>query len=261
MAKKKISYAKLLDSEKPVNPKEPVANVPLSTPEAKPKPEVNPKTASKPAGVPPPPPEKPLSKPPVKPDRTPPAPEGKLHPSVEHVLQNSPPTEAPPPPATPQEEADLSGKIYGQMICFRLGDEEFCIPITQVKEIHPSVDIITLPNLPEFIAGIIRLRDMVIPVVDLGQRFQFRNKLLPGYGTLIVSALKNNEVLGLLVDSISNVEYATQENVKPLPPMFDPVESEYMPGVIKLDTRLIVILDIDNLLKNEEVEELSGMGH
>ncbi len=159
-------------------------------------------------------------------------------------------------------DADLVAEEFlGQMICFRLGNEEYGLSIAHVREIHPSAEIIALPNLPRFVAGIMNLRDTVIPVIDLGLRFEFREQVLQGSGTMITVTIKDGEMLGILVDSIVGVVEATKKNVRPLPAMFDARENEYMPGVImESKKRLITMIDIDKLLVSEEFEELSEIG-
>ena len=106
--------------------------------------------------------------------------------------------------------------------------------------------------------GVARLRDMIVPVVDLGFRFGFRKMASPSKGAIIMVNVPTG-VIGLLVDSLEGTLDIKEDIFYDLPLMFDARESEYMVGVVRLDFRLITILDVAKLLEKSEVKELKEL--
>jgi len=141
-----------------------------------------------------------------------------------------------------------------QLVSFHVGNEEFGLEILKVQEIIRSQDLTRVPNLPEFVEGVINLRGSVIPVIGLRRCLGLdgRDK---DQQTRIVVVEVNGNVLGFVVDSVSEVLRIPSDTVEP-PPRIGRVEREYISGVGKLDSRLLLLLDIDKLMTMSEQAQL-----
>jgi len=145
-----------------------------------------------------------------------------------------------------------------QLVSFHVGNEEFGLEILKVQEIIRSQDLTRVPNLPEFVEGVINLRGSVIPVIGLRRCLGLdgRDK---DQQTRIVVVEVNGNVLGFVVDSVSEVLRIPSDTVEP-PPRIGRVEREYISGVGKLDSRLLLLLDIDKLMTMSEQAQLQQVG-
>ena len=144
-----------------------------------------------------------------------------------------------------------------QLVTFHVGDEEFGVDILAVREINRMMEITRVPHAPEFVEGVINLRGQVIPVVDLRTRFQL-DAVEHDKNTRIVVVELSEKVVGFLVDSVSEVLRNPRELIEPPPPIVGSIDSEYIQGVIKLDDRLLILLDLQKLLSGGEARELEG---
>ncbi|MBI5444886.1 MAG: chemotaxis protein CheW [Deltaproteobacteria bacterium] len=146
-----------------------------------------------------------------------------------------------------------------QLVTFHVGDEEFGVEILDVREINRMMDITRVPHAPEFVEGVINLRGQVIPVVDLRKRFGLsageRDK-----NTRIVVVELGGSVVGFLVDSVSEVLRVSRAVVEPPPSIVGGIESDYIDGVVKLEDRLLILLDLQKLLNGGETRELQEFG-
>ncbi len=133
-----------------------------------------------------------------------------------------------------------------QMVSFLLGREVFVIDILQVQEIIRMMEITQIPDVPEYVEGMINLRGRVIPVIDLRKRFNFPVPEENPQVRIIVVKNHGNPV-GLIVDSVSDVVRFTKEKVESPPNLVTNIDSRCISGVAKEDRRLLIILDVDRL--------------
>lgn len=145
-------------------------------------------------------------------------------------------------------EATDSGIL--QLVTFRLGSEEYALDILKVQEINRMVEITSIPNAPPYVEGVINLRGKVIPVVNLRKKFGLDSKERDSQARIIVVDV--GTTVGLIVDSVSEVLRISSDTVEPPPPMTATGSSEYIKGVGKLSDRLLILLDIEKLLRNED---------
>lgn len=138
-----------------------------------------------------------------------------------------------------------------QLVSFRIGDEEFGLDILRVQEIIRTQQLTRVPNLPSYIDGVINLRGKVIPVIALRRRLGL-DSVGPDKRTRIVVVDVHNQTLGFVVDSVSEVLRINSETVEPTPRL-GKIEREYIAGVGKLDSRLLLLLDLERLMDPEEV--------
>jgi purine-binding chemotaxis protein CheW len=142
-----------------------------------------------------------------------------------------------------------------QLVTFHVGAEEFGVDILEVREINRMMAVTRVPHAPAFVEGVINLRGQVIPVVDVRSRFGLasgdRDK-----NTRIVVVELPGKVVGFLVDSVSEVLRVPAALVEPPPAITGGIDSAYIRGVVKLEDRLLVLLDLQKLLSNGEAQEL-----
>lgn len=137
-----------------------------------------------------------------------------------------------------------------QLVSFHIGGEEFGLDILRVQEIIRIQALTRVPNSPDFVDGVINLRGKVIPVIALRKRFGLEELAHDKQTRIVVIEVKGN-VLGFIVDSVSEVLRIPTDTVEP-PPRLGKVEREYVSGVGKLDNRLLILLDVDRLMSDSE---------
>ncbi len=147
-----------------------------------------------------------------------------------------------------------------QIITFNLG-EEYGVPISQVREIVRVAGITRVPNSPVYMEGVINLRGRVLPVLNLRKRLKLQVCDLSKSSRIIVTEV-GSKVIGLLVDAVSHVVRVPAQAVEAPPEEVLEVDTDYLTGVCKLKERLIILLDLEQLLKREKVEikETGGDG-
>jgi len=140
-----------------------------------------------------------------------------------------------------------------QLVVFTLGDEEFGVDISQVREIVRLVQITYLPKAPTFIEGVVNLRGQVLAVIDLSKRLGVSSKER-GENTRIIVVEVGENTVGMLVDSVSEVLRLSSECVEEVTSLVETeVPENYIRGVGKLKDRLLVLLDLNKILTPEEV--------
>lgn len=137
-----------------------------------------------------------------------------------------------------------------QLVSFHLAGEEYALDILRVQEIIRMQDLTRVPNSPNFVEGVINLRGRVIPVVGLRKRFSLPPLAADKHTRIVVVEVSGN-VVGLVVDSVSEVLRVAADTIEP-PPRLGKVEREYVNGVGKLENRLLLLLDVDYLLSDSE---------
>lgn len=152
-----------------------------------------------------------------------------------------------------------------QIVGFRIGRETFGVPISLVREIVRVPEITSVPNAPDYIEGVINLRGRIIPVVDLRKRF--RKKVgEPNKKNRIVVAEVEGRLIGLLVNSASEVLRILPSEIEAPQDVFQEGELNYITGVGKLRGRLVILLDLNKILQRgelrglDEAAELVGCG-
>lgn len=137
-----------------------------------------------------------------------------------------------------------------QIVTFQVGSETFGLDILKVHEIIRFQTLTRVPNLPPYVEGVLNLRGKVIPVIGLRQRIGLERLEATGTTKIVVATVKQ-QVLGFMVDSVSEVLRIRQDAVEPAPRLRD-VQQKYVAGVGKLENRLLLLLDLDQLLSEEE---------
>lgn len=143
-----------------------------------------------------------------------------------------------------------------QLVSFNLGSEEFGIDILKVQEINRMVEITKVPQAPHYVEGVINLRGKVIPVIDLRTKFGLQAKERDKNSRIVVCDVRG-DIIGMVVDAVSEVLRIPSSTVEPPPAIAAGDEQHYISGVVKLEGRLLLFLDISRIATdvNSAIEE------
>ncbi|MDD5747535.1 MAG: chemotaxis protein CheW [Actinomycetota bacterium] len=147
-----------------------------------------------------------------------------------------------------------------QLVAFKVGKESFGVDVKKVEGVISLVDITRMPRSPSFVEGIINLRGQIIAVVDLASRLGIEGSGR-GSKTRIVVVESEDVKIGLIVDS-PEVIAINPEDIEPTPQIaVGEVESSFIKGVVKMDDKLLILLDVDRVLSEEERADVSDFEH
>lgn len=144
-----------------------------------------------------------------------------------------------------------------QLVSFKIGAEEFGINILEVQEIIRMVEITSVPQTPDYVEGVINLRGKVIPVVDLRKRLSMETQQRD-HNTRIVVVDVDNEIMGLIVDSVSEVLRIPAGSIEPAPEIITGMDAEYIKGVVKLEEKLLMSLDLSKIVDPRQIADVVG---
>ena len=142
-----------------------------------------------------------------------------------------------------------------QLVSFTIGQEEFGLDIQCIQEINRVVEITRVPNSPEFVTGVINLRGKVIPIINLRKRFGFPEKENDKNTRIIVVEL-GDMVVGFVVDAVREVIRIPKNITEPPPAIVAGIGSEFITAVAKLENRLLILLDLERILRDKEKQQL-----
>jgi purine-binding chemotaxis protein CheW len=145
-----------------------------------------------------------------------------------------------------------------EFLAFKLGTEEYGIDILKVQEIRGYEAVTRIANAPEFIKGVINLRGIIIPVVDMRIKFKLGEPVYDQFTVVIILNI-NGRVVGMVVDSVSDVTTLTPDQIKDAPDMGTAFSSEYMIGLGTIDERMLILVDINKLMSSAEMGLIEGV--
>jgi len=139
-----------------------------------------------------------------------------------------------------------------QFLSFQLGAEEYGIDILRVQEIRAYEKATRIPNTPDFIKGVINLRGVIVPVVDLRMKFGLQTA---EYNEVTVVVVLNvaGRTIGVVVDSVSDVLSLTPSDIRPAPEFTSSVDNAFVRGLATLDQRMLIIADIERLMTGADM--------
>jgi purine-binding chemotaxis protein CheW len=143
-----------------------------------------------------------------------------------------------------------------QLVTFSLG-EQYGVPINQVQEIIRVGDVTAVPNSPPFMEGVINLRGRVLPVMNIRRKLQLPAGDITKNSRIIVTEI-NGKLVGVLVDSVSHVLKVPPELIESAPEEVLEVDTDYITGVSKIKESLVIMLDLEKLLRREKLEVKEG---
>lgn len=139
-----------------------------------------------------------------------------------------------------------------EFLSFTLGKEEYGISIQKVQELRGYDTVTRIANTPEFVKGVVNLRGIIVPIVDMRIKFSLGS---PTYDQFTVVVILNvaGRVVGMVVDSVSDVITLTPEQIRPAPDMNSAMASDYLVGLGTIDERMLILIDIDKLMSSAEM--------
>ncbi|MDX1975550.1 MAG: chemotaxis protein CheW [Rickettsiales bacterium] len=139
------------------------------------------------------------------------------------------------------------GGTTQQFLTFTVGEEEYGVDIMTVREIKGWTDTTRLPNTPDYMRGVMNLRGLIIPIFDLRARFTGElTNATPKHVTIVLAA--GDRTVSILADTVSDILTVGSNEVKPAPEVETTVDQRYVTGLIAVEQRMVVILDIEKLL-------------
>ena len=152
-------------------------------------------------------------------------------------------------PISSQAHADAASSEY---LAFRLGEEEYGIDILKVQEIRGYENVTRIANAPDFIKGVINLRGIIVPIVDMRIKFNLGEPTYDQFTVVIILSIASR-VMGMVVDSVSDVTTLQPEQVRPAPQMGTALNTDYLIGLGTLEERMLILLDIERLMSSAEM--------
>ncbi|GAB3313018.1 chemotaxis protein CheW [Luteimonas notoginsengisoli] len=162
-----------------------------------------------------------------------------MHPSTETTMSQSSAN------AAALQEAD-------EFLTFALGKEEYGVDILKVQEIRSYEGVTRLPDAPDYIKGVINLRGTIVPVIDMRLKFRLENADYSALTVMIVLSVAGR-VVGIVVDSVSDVVRLGGEQIRPVPELGATIDSQFLTGIGTLDERMLILLDIERLMASAEM--------
>jgi purine-binding chemotaxis protein CheW len=158
------------------------------------------------------------------------------------------------PAATTETAEEAAGRNLAthEFLAFTLGNEEYGIHILKVQELRGYENPTRIANAPEFIKGVVNLRGIIVPIVDMRIKFKLGT---PTYDQFTVVIILNiaGRVVGMVVDSVSDVITLSPDQVKPAPEMGTALNTDYLIGLGTVDQRMLILVDIDKLMSSAEM--------
>lgn len=139
-----------------------------------------------------------------------------------------------------------------EVLSFRLAKEEYAISILKVQEIRGYEEPTLLPSAPACIKGIMNLRGSIVPIVDMRILFNLGEPVYDQFTVVIVLNIKNH-VIGMVVDSVSDVVTLSEDQMRPAPEMGSTADGDYITGLGTVGERMLIVLDIDQLMSSEKL--------
>ncbi len=140
----------------------------------------------------------------------------------------------------------------GQYLTLRLGGEEYAIDILRVQEIRSYEAPTRMVNAPSFIKGVINLRGVIVPIVDLRLKLNI-DKVEYNEFTVVIILNVRGTVIGAVVDSVSDVVTLTAQTIKPAPQFETSIESRFIIGLADVGERMLIVMNVEALMSNAEM--------
>ncbi len=154
--------------------------------------------------------------------------------------------------ATTRSSGRVISHIADEFLTFRLGDEEYGIEILKVQEIRGYDSITQIANAPEFIKGVVNLRGIIVPIIDMRIKFRLG---IADYDQFTVVIILNvtGRVMGIVVDGVSDVLTLEAEQMRPTPGFGSVIDTEYILGLGTVGERMLILIDIEKLMSSGDM--------
>ncbi|KGK43155.1 chemotaxis protein CheW [Nitrincola sp. A-D6] len=152
-------------------------------------------------------------------------------------------------------EATQENSILNQAeeyLTFTLGEEEYAIDILKVQEIRGYDAVTRIANTPDYIKGVINMRGVIVPVVDMRLKFHLGNATYDQFTVMIILNL-GQRIVGMVVDSVSDVVALKPDDIRPAPDFGASFDTQYLLGLASVGERMAIVVDIEKLMTSQEM--------
>jgi purine-binding chemotaxis protein CheW len=148
--------------------------------------------------------------------------------------------------------SSTTSQVINEFLTFRLGKEEYGIEILKVQEIRGYDSITQIANAPEFIKGVVNLRGIIVPIIDMRIKFRLGNADYDQFTVVIILNVAGR-VMGIVVDGVSDVISIGANQMRPTPGFGSVIDTEYIMGLGTVDERMLILIDIEKLMSSSDM--------
>lgn len=154
---------------------------------------------------------------------------------------------------TPTDSVGTSAnQTLNEFLTFRLGNEEYGIDILKVQEIRGYDAITQIANSPDFIKGVVNLRGIIVPIIDMRIKFKLGTAEYDQF-TVVIILNVSGRIIGIVVDGVSDVINLDTEQMRATPEFGTAIDTEYIKGLGTVDDRMLILIDIEKLMASEDM--------
>ncbi|MEA3394127.1 MAG: chemotaxis protein CheW [Pseudomonadota bacterium] len=154
--------------------------------------------------------------------------------------------------ALPRQDKGGTPTHIREFLAFKLGHEEYGIDILRVQEIRSYEEPTRMANAPAYIKGVVNLRGVIVPIVDMRMKFNLEEVKYDGFTVVIVLNI-GSQVIGMVVDGVSDVITLAPEQLRPVPELSSSIASDHLLAIGSLEDRMLILLDIEKLMRSEDM--------
>lgn len=165
------------------------------------------------------------------------------------MMQTAPAVAA---PAARPRPSTAAASARGEYLTFTLGSEEYGIDILKVQEIRSYEGVTRIANAPPFIKGVVNLRGIIVPIIDMRIRFALGQPAYDAFTVVIVLNL-SGRVVGMVVDSVSDVIALGDDEIQNAPDFASSFDTSYITGLGTVDDRMLILVDIERLMRSPDM--------
>jgi len=141
-----------------------------------------------------------------------------------------------------------------------LGTEAYGLEILKVQEIRGYEAVTKIANTPDFIKGVVNLRGLIVPIVDLRIKFQLGNVAYDEFTVVIILNLRGR-VVGMVVDGVSDVMSLQASQIRAVPDIVASIDTRFITGLATVEEKMFILVDIEQLMNSEEMELMDAVAH
>ncbi len=142
--------------------------------------------------------------------------------------------------------------VANEFLTFRLGGEEYGIEILKVQEIRGYDSITHIANSPDYIKGVINLRGIIVPIIDMRIKFNLAHAAYDQFTVVIILTVAGR-VMGVVVDGVSDVITLADDQIRQTPGLGSAIETQYIMGLGTVDERMLILIDIEKLMSGSDI--------
>ncbi|MFT3731935.1 MAG: chemotaxis protein CheW [Hyphomicrobium sp.] len=143
-------------------------------------------------------------------------------------------------------QTNTESKTMRELIAFRVSEQEFCVDVTKVREIRGWTPATPVPHAPNAMLGVINLRGLVLPIIDLAARIGFRPTVPSSRHAIMVVEI-GQQVIGVLVDAVSEIFSVAEDKIQATPDVASDLAKKLVHGVIPAEGRMISVVSLDEI--------------